>query len=113
SASPRRCRSACTRASPRTRPRRHVRADSRVTPARLAGRKHINLGRRKEQHMKAALYLQTNDAGANEAIAYARGADGQLERAGAYATGGKGSGKPHLASQASVVLHEDHLLVTN
>jgi 6-phosphogluconolactonase len=63
--------------------------------------------------MKAALYLQTNDAAANEAIAYARGADGQLERAGAYATGGKGSGKPHLASQASVVLHEDHLLVTN
>src|SRR6266568_2220214 len=63
--------------------------------------------------MKAALYLQTNDAAANEAIAYARSADGQLERAGAYATGGKGSGKPHLASQASVVLHEDHLLVTN
>jgi 6-phosphogluconolactonase (cycloisomerase 2 family) len=30
-----------------------------------------------------------------------------------YATGGKGSGKPHLASQASVVLHDDHLLVTN
>jgi 6-phosphogluconolactonase len=63
--------------------------------------------------MKAALYFQTNDAQANEAIAYARGADGQLERTGAHATGGKGSGRPHLASQASVVLHEDHLLVTN
>jgi 6-phosphogluconolactonase len=63
--------------------------------------------------MKAAVYLQTNDADANGVIAYARGADGRLERAGAYATGGKGSGKPHLASQGSVVLHEDHLLVTN
>jgi 6-phosphogluconolactonase len=63
--------------------------------------------------MKAAVYLQTNEADANEVIAYARGADGRLQRAGAYATGGKGSGKPHLASQGSVVLHDDHLLVTN
>jgi 6-phosphogluconolactonase (cycloisomerase 2 family) len=63
--------------------------------------------------MKAAVYLQTNDADANEVIAYARGADGRLERVGSYATGGKGSGKPHLASQGSVVLHDNHLLVTN
>jgi 6-phosphogluconolactonase len=63
--------------------------------------------------MNAALYLQTNDADANEVLAYARTADGRLERTGAFATGGRGSGTPHLASQGSVVLHEEHLLVVN
>jgi 6-phosphogluconolactonase (cycloisomerase 2 family) len=63
--------------------------------------------------MKAAVYVQTNDAEANEVITYARGGDGRLERIGSYTTGGKGSGKPHLASQGSVVLHDEQLLVTN
>ena len=59
------------------------------------------------------LYVQTNDAEANEVIAYRRTADGDLERAGAYATGGRGTGKPHLASQNSVVLAGDLLFVTD
>ena len=41
------------------------------------------------------------------------GEDGRLERSGTYATGGKGSGKPHLASQSSVVVDGDRVFVTN
>src|SRR5216117_4428348 len=62
-----------------------------------------------------AVYLQTNDASRNEIVAYRRRADGSLARIGDYETGGRGSGKPHLPSQSSVVLSEDgrHLLVVN
>jgi 6-phosphogluconolactonase len=64
---------------------------------------------------EAAIYLQTNDAQRNEVIAFRRAADGKLERLGTYETGGRGSGKPHLPSQGSVVLTGDgrNLLVTN
>jgi 6-phosphogluconolactonase (cycloisomerase 2 family) len=59
------------------------------------------------------VYVQTNDADTNEVIVFRRAEDGRLERSGAYATGGKGTGKPHLASQSSVVLVGDRLFVTN
>jgi 6-phosphogluconolactonase len=61
-----------------------------------------------------AVYVQTNEPG-NRAIAFRRGADGALEELGAYATGGAGSGAPHLQSQGSVVLDGDgrRLLVAN
>ncbi len=59
------------------------------------------------------VYVQTNDAEANEVVVYRRRGDGRLERLGSYLTGGKGSGKPHLPSQASVVLAEGRLFVTN
>jgi 6-phosphogluconolactonase len=59
------------------------------------------------------VYVQTNDAGANEVIAFRGGTDGRIERSGAYSTGGKGTGKPHLASQSSVVLAGDRLFVAN
>jgi 6-phosphogluconolactonase (cycloisomerase 2 family) len=64
---------------------------------------------------QGAVYLQTNDAENNEVVAYARAADGSLNYVGAYKTGGSGTGKPHLASQSSVVLagNGDWLLVTN
>jgi 6-phosphogluconolactonase (cycloisomerase 2 family) len=64
---------------------------------------------------QGAVYLQTNDAEQNEIVAYARAADGSLSYLGAYATGGRGTSKPHLASQSSVVLAEDGrwLLVAN
>ena len=65
--------------------------------------------------MNGAVYLQTNDAERNEVVAFARKADGTLEPHGRFATGGQGSGTPHLTSQGSVVLSADggHLLVTN
>jgi 6-phosphogluconolactonase (cycloisomerase 2 family) len=67
-----------------------------------------------EMSETGAVYVQTN-ADPNEVIAFARDADGKLDRIGAYATGGKGDGVPHLTSQGSVTLSSDgrHLLVTN
>jgi 6-phosphogluconolactonase len=60
-----------------------------------------------------AVYVQTNDGDLNELVAYRRTADGRLEHVGAVATGGRGSGKPHLASQGSVVLRNGWVLVAN
>jgi 6-phosphogluconolactonase len=59
------------------------------------------------------VYVQTNDADANEVIAFRGDSDGRLERAGSFATGGKGTGKPHLASQSSVVVDGDRVFVAN
>jgi 6-phosphogluconolactonase len=66
-----------------------------------------------DQH--AAIFVQTNDAAANEVLAFERGADGSLAPLGAVATGGRGTGVPHLASQSSIVLSADGgwLLVVN
>ena len=62
-----------------------------------------------------AVYVQTNEPGANRVLAFSRTADGSLTPAGEYATGGSGDGVPHLTSQGSVVLTADgaRLLVTN
>jgi 6-phosphogluconolactonase (cycloisomerase 2 family) len=59
------------------------------------------------------IYVQTNDADANEIVAYSRAADGSLTRRGSYPTGGRGTGKPHLPSQSSVVVDDGRLLVAN
>jgi 6-phosphogluconolactonase len=61
-----------------------------------------------------AVYVQTNTS-PNEVIAFRRSDDGSLNRIGSVATGGEGSGSPHLQSQGSVALTRDaqHLLVTN
>jgi 6-phosphogluconolactonase (cycloisomerase 2 family) len=65
--------------------------------------------------MSERVYVQTNDAERNEVIAFDRSGDGQLTLLGRYETGGSGTGKPHLASQSSVVLSDDGawLLVAN
>jgi 6-phosphogluconolactonase len=65
--------------------------------------------------MKDAIYVQTNDAERNEVLAFGRAADGTLVALGSFATGGRGSGQPHLASQGSLALSSDgrRLLVTN
>ncbi len=65
--------------------------------------------------MNECVYVQTNDAAGNEVIAFGRSADGRLEALGRYETGGHGTGKPHLASQSSVVLSDggSWLLVAN
>jgi|Tabmets5t2r1_1033131.scaffolds.fasta_scaffold14863_1 6-phosphogluconolactonase len=55
----------------------------------------------------AGVYTQTNDPGGNQIIAYRRAADGTLTQLGAFDTGGLGTGKPHLASQGSVMLSDD------
>jgi 6-phosphogluconolactonase len=62
-----------------------------------------------------AVYVQTNEADGNQVIVFRREADGSLSEIGAYPTGGRGDGKPHLTSQGSVVLTGDgsQLLVTN
>jgi 6-phosphogluconolactonase (cycloisomerase 2 family) len=61
-----------------------------------------------------AVYVQTNTS-PNEVIAFRRSDDGSLAPIGSVATGGDGSGSPHLQSQGSVALTRDgqHLLVTN
>jgi 6-phosphogluconolactonase len=59
------------------------------------------------------IYVQTNDAKRNEVVAFDRGADGTLTAIGHFDTGGRGSGTPHLASQCSLVVSGDRLLVTN
>jgi 6-phosphogluconolactonase len=59
------------------------------------------------------IYVQTNDAERNEVVAFNRAADGGLTAIGRFDTGGRGSGTPHLASQSSVALSGDRLLVTN
>jgi 6-phosphogluconolactonase len=59
------------------------------------------------------VFLQTNDAVANEVAVFAAGDDGSLAESGRQATGGTGSGVPHLKSQGSVVLDGARLLVAN
>ncbi len=63
----------------------------------------------------AAVYVQTNDAAENEVLAFQRRPDGGLAPLGRFATGGRGTGKPHLPSQSSVVVSADgrRLLVVN
>lgn len=63
----------------------------------------------------AGVFVQTNDASANQVLPFRRRDDGSLEPLGVVATGGLGLGAPHLTSQGSVVITGDgaHLLVTN
>jgi 6-phosphogluconolactonase len=60
-----------------------------------------------------AVYVQTNDADANEVVAYRRAADGSLTQAGTFGTGGRGTGERHLPSQSSLVAADAYLLVAN
>jgi 6-phosphogluconolactonase len=59
------------------------------------------------------IYVQTNAADGNEVVAFDRNGDGSLTPLGRFATGGRGSGVPHLASQSSLALDGDRLLVAN
>jgi len=62
-----------------------------------------------------AVYVQTNEAGENRLVAFARAIDGSLSSLGSFPTGGAGDGVAHLTSQGSVVITGDgqHVLVTN
>src|SRR4051812_17840798 len=60
-----------------------------------------------------AVFVQTDDPTRNSVVAYDRGSDGTLTKAGTYATGGlggvlDGSVVDHLASQGSLVLDREH-----
>jgi 6-phosphogluconolactonase len=55
------------------------------------------------------IYLQSNDARANELLVFTR----DLEPVGRFATGGRGTGAPHLPSQGSVVTDAGRVLVAN
>ncbi|MFL5924419.1 MAG: lactonase family protein [Gaiellaceae bacterium] len=59
------------------------------------------------------IYVQTNDAERNEVVAFERDGEGRLTQLGRFETGGRGSGVPHLASQSSLALEGNRLLVTN
>lgn len=59
------------------------------------------------------VFVQTNDAAANEVVAFRRSDEGRLVEIGRYSTGGAGSGVPHLKSQGSVVVTGKTLLVAN
>jgi 6-phosphogluconolactonase len=60
-----------------------------------------------------AVFVQTNDGMANEVVAFRRGENGGLEETGRAATGGRGTGEPHLPSQGSIVFAGDRLIVAN
>src|SRR6266545_262578 len=83
-----------------------------VTTAALAGRTRRPTERSSKMN---AVYVQTNDAEGNEIVAYRREADGRLAWLGAYPTGGRGTGAPHLPSQSSLVVSWDgrFVLVAN
>lgn len=63
---------------------------------------------------QGAVFTQTNSAAGNEVLAFHAAADGALTPAGAFATGGLGSGAG-LGSQGALALSEDHrwLLAVN
>jgi 6-phosphogluconolactonase (cycloisomerase 2 family) len=62
-----------------------------------------------------SVYVQTNDLTRNEVLAFERLPDGGLAAARRVATGGAGTGEPHVASQGSLALSSDGawLLVVN
>ena len=66
-------------------------------------------------NMKTGVFAQTNDAAANELVAFARTDTGELTALGRFATGGRGTGTPHLPSQGSLAVDPERglLLVTN
>lgn len=67
-------------------------------------------------HPVGAVFVQTDDLAHNAIIAYDRGADGRLTKAGTYATGGAGAAVTGavvdpLASQGSLTLDRRHGLL--
>ena len=65
------------------------------------------------QENRGAVFVMTNAASNNQVIAYSRQEDGSLQRAGAFSTGGNGSGGTidPLHSQGSLFLSADHHLL--
>jgi 6-phosphogluconolactonase len=66
-----------------------------------------------DEHSQGAVFIMTNAASHNEVISYKRAADGSLQAAHKFATGGRGSGGNNdpLESQGSLTLSQDHSLL--
>jgi len=65
------------------------------------------------QHQAGAVFVMSNSATKNEVISFARAADGSLQEARTFATGGRGTGgvTDPLESQGSLTLSSDHSLL--
>ena len=65
------------------------------------------------QHQAGAVFVMNNSAAKNEVISFTRAADGSLQQAGTFATGGRGTGgvTDPLESQGSLTLSSDHSLL--
>ncbi len=65
--------------------------------------------------LDGAVYVMTNAAEGNEIIAFPRASNGTLASPTPFATGGRGSGLPRLASQGSILRSDDgrRLFVAN
>jgi 6-phosphogluconolactonase len=66
-----------------------------------------------DEHSNGAVFVMTNAADRNEVISYKRAADGSLQEAHKFCTGGRGSGGNNdpLESQGSLTLSQDHTLL--
>ncbi len=66
-----------------------------------------------DEHSQGAVFVMTNAVTRNEVISYKRAADGSLQAAHRFATGGRGSGGNNdpLESQGSLTLSQDHSLL--
>lgn len=71
------------------------------------------VGQAQSQRSGKAVFVMTNGADKNEVLSFARAADGTLQWAGAFATGGRGSGGNNdpLESQGSLRLSQDGSLL--
>jgi 6-phosphogluconolactonase len=65
------------------------------------------------QHQAGAVFVMSNSATKNEVISFSRAADGSLQEARTFATGGRGTGgvTDPLESQGSLTLSSDHSLL--
>ena len=65
------------------------------------------------QSQPGAVFVMNNSASRNEIISFTRAADGSLQQAGTFATGGRGTGgvTDPLESQGSLTLSQDHSLL--
>ena len=65
------------------------------------------------ENQPGAVFVMNNSATRNEVISFTRAADGSLQQAGTFATGGRGTGgvTDPLESQGSLTLSSDHSLL--
>ena len=81
-----------------------------IGSALFSSRAQAQLARSNEA---GAVFVMNNSASRNQIIAFTRAADGSLQRAGTFATGGRGSGgvTDPLESQGSLTLSQDRSLL--
>ncbi|HWA94716.1 MAG TPA: beta-propeller fold lactonase family protein [Terracidiphilus sp.] len=79
----------------------------------LAGGLMFGMMQAKAQSAQGAVFAMTNSASGNEIMSYARAENGTLQPAGAFSTGGNGSGGTidPLRSQGSLTLSTDRSLI--